>query len=183
MASAKTTMLAIFLLITLSTPVLGLTDEQFLDIQDYVNFDIFTQGARNTIDIAQLIQGAFHDCTQGCDGSIDISDKPNVRLTRMVRRLERSYRDSPFICILSKGDYAVFVETMAVGKALKIASFQEDGAFRIAENTAVFKYGRAAHTGKFDEDDDEGPFQTGTENWNKLYATFKMCTKKCFWKR
>ena len=101
---------------------------------------------RNTIDIAQLIQGAFHDCTQGCDGSINIAAGPNIRLTRMVRRLERSYQDSPFTDIISKGDYAVFVETMAVGKALKKASFQEDGAFRLAENTVVFKYGRAAHT-------------------------------------
>ena len=147
MASAKTTMLAIFLLVTLSTPILGLTDEQFLDIQDYVNFDIFTPGGRNIIDIAQLLQGAFHDCTQGCDGSINIAAKENVRLTRMVRRLERSYQDSEFTSVISKGDYAVFVETMAVGKALKKASFQEDGAYRVAENTAVFKYGRARHTG------------------------------------
>ena len=44
----------------------------------------------------------------------------------------------------------------------------------------MFKYGRPAHTGPFDADDDEGPFATGLEAWDDLYDSFQMCTKGVF---
>ena len=99
-----------------------ITDAQMLDLLDYIQRDIFDLSAPNRIDRPQLLQAAFHDCTQGCDGSINITEPANARLTRMVNRLERSYQDSAFTGVLSKGDFAVLVETYAAGFTLSKAN-------------------------------------------------------------
>lgn len=44
----------------------------------------------------------------------------------------------------------------------------------------VFRHGRANPADAHDNDQDEGPFSTGNEAWNELFATFKMCTKNVF---
>ena len=74
------------------------------------------------LDPANAIQAAFHDCTQGCDGSINLAASKNKRLARYVHRLEKGYQRSGFTDVISKGDYAVLTQTKAVGKVLKKAS-------------------------------------------------------------
>ena len=71
-------------------------------------------------------------------------------------------------------------QTKAAAKVLKKASLGgsgNDAPFQLAAGDVLFKYGRPAHTGEYDADDNEGPFSTGLEAWDDLFATFKMCTK------
>ena len=186
MTNTRTPIVAVFFLITLfSTASAALTDQQLLDLDAYIELLHFTPSSQLWLDPANAIQAAFHDCTQGCDGSIDISADPNKRLARYVHRLEKGYQRSGFQgrADFSKGDYAVYTQTKAVGKVLKKASLGgsgNDAPVQLADGEVLFKYGRPAHTGAYDADDNEGPFSTGLEAWDDLYETFQMCTKGVF---
>ena len=122
MAINKALLTTLIVLCALFTSTQAITDAQMLDLLDYIQRDIFDLSAPNRIDRPSLLQAAFHDCTQGCDGSINITEPANARLTRTVNRLERSYQDSAFTGVLSKGDFAVLVETYAAGFTLSKAN-------------------------------------------------------------
>ena len=122
MAINKALLTTLIVLSALFASTQAITDAQMLDLLAYIQRDIFDLSAPNRIDRPSLLQAAFHDCTQGCDGSINVAEPANARLTRTVNRLERAYQNSGFTGVLSKGDFAVLVETYAAGFTLSKAN-------------------------------------------------------------
>ena len=122
MAINKALLTTLIVLSALFASTQAITDAQMLDLLAYIQRDIFDLSAPNRIERPSLLQAAFHDCTQGCDGSINVAEPANARLTRTVNRLVRSYQDSGFTGVLSKGDFAVLVETYAAGFTLSKAN-------------------------------------------------------------
>lgn len=146
-----------------------------------IRLKIFTAGSRFNIEPALHLRGIFHDCTQGCDGSINLAEGANKGLSKYVKRLERAYQANPiFKDNLSKGDFAVLCATYASGIVLKNGAEGGTGneaQFNVPEGQAIFQYGRPQHTAPFDADDNEGPFSTGLEDWETVFTTTKMCLK------
>ena len=122
MAINKALLTILIVLSALFASTQAITDAQMLDLLAYIQRDIFDLSAPNRIERPSLLQAAFHDCTQGCDGSINVAEPANARLIRTVNRLERSYQNSGFTGVLSKGDFAVLVETYAAGFTLSKAN-------------------------------------------------------------
>ena len=115
---------------------------------------------------AQFLQLAFHDCTGGCDGTTNINSPANARLADLVHKIEEVYQASQCKNYISKGDFMVLTNTMAMGSAIDRGSTDANRLNFGNNQEVVFRFGRPQHTDPYDGDTTEGPFPKGSSSWD-----------------
>ena len=151
-----------------SSPVVPTLDHQFLqNILDELENHMFTAAnPPSAFAIRKHLRAMFHDCTQGCDGSINLGNTDNRGLESYVRRMRRLYRDTPiFHDNLSKADFAILCGRRALAHAINDGGANSGSIPNLAQGFSVFNYGRPNTTQDWDADTNEGPFPDGIANW------------------
>ena len=129
-------------------------------------------------EIRKLIRGAFHDCTQGCDGRLGLEKTGNRGLEKLAKQMNDIYFETPiFRDTLSRADFWVLCERRALAKAIKTGAARSGYFPTLSPNFPVHNYGRPNITGPSTEDDNEGPFPEGLDNWPKVLSVFQEGTK------
>ena len=96
------------------------------ETMDILLFNIDAQmfpetGGRGALKAAKHIRAQAHDCTQGCDGRINLSNNHHRGLERFVTLMDRVYYNTslPFVGTLSRADFWVLCGRRALAWAIK----------------------------------------------------------------
>ena len=139
---------------------------------------MFSPDSRNSLSVAKQLRAMFHDCTMGCDGSINTADPENRGLQAYVRDIDRAYRNTPlFSNTLSKADFVILCGTVALGQAIFDGVGNSGSAPSLPQGFTVFQYGRPNNTLAANADNIEGPFPSGLGNWENVLGTTLMALK------
>ena len=122
------------------------------------------------LEIRKHARAMFHDCTSGCDGSINTGTSSNRGLEHYTRLMAEVYsNNSIFHNHLSKGDFAVLCGRRAIGHSVVNGStnpVERKKVDMLSEDFPVFSYGRPNHTMPWNNDTLEGPFPSSIGNWS-----------------
>ena len=170
------------LLVVVQTQIVSyptITRSDLTNILNLIDQLIFDQAnIPSGLQIRKHCRAMFHDCTQGCDGSINIGNTENRGLESYTRLMRNLYRDNAlFNTFMSKADFAVLCGRRALAHAIKDGAANSGTIPTLPQSFVVFNYGRHNTSLNWNDDDLEGPLPDGIDNWPSILSGVQTSLK------